>query len=299
MIMNRCMKRKNYFLIAFLLFSFPGAFAQTKDNAELQKMYTDDQNSRKAGNIDWTLLSVQDSLREIRVYELIKEGKIHTARDYYYSALIFQHGHDTLASAMAVMQMKKAIELDSTINKWLLAAAIDRDLMRRDKPQIYGTQYVKMGRHGKWERYKIDTTQVTDQERRYYHVETLAEQRAKEHDMNLLPVSDYYSQSGSIDKTIQFIKDERKKGNASAYNLSEEEINSFAYELMSANKDQEALKIFKLNTELYPNGYNTFDSYGECLLKLHQKKEALKAYKKSLDLNPKNENARKILSEHQ
>ena len=37
-----------------------------------------------------------------------------------------------------------AIELDSTKNKWLLAASIDRELMSRNKPQIYGTQYTKM-----------------------------------------------------------------------------------------------------------------------------------------------------------
>jgi hypothetical protein len=39
--------------------------------------------------------------------------------------------------------MKKAIELDPTINKWLLAAAIDRDLMSRSKSQIYGPNMLK------------------------------------------------------------------------------------------------------------------------------------------------------------
>lgn len=289
------MKRKIYFQSVFLLFFSLTTFAQTKDNAELQKMYSEDQNSRAIANIDWTVLSKQDSLREIRVYKLIKEGKIITGKDYYNSAMIFQHGRDTLASSMAVKQMRKAIELDSTINKWLLAAAIDRDLMRRNKPQIYGTQYVKMGQNAKWERYKIDTTQVTDTERKYYNVETLTEQKIKEHNMNLLSVSIYYSKSHSIDKTIEFIKSEIQKGTQSEYNVSENEINSFGYELMNANKNEDALKIFRLNTELYPNGYNTFDSYGECLLKLNKKEQGLKAYKKSLDLNPKNENARKIL----
>lgn len=287
-----------YYQIVFLLFSSLTAFSQTNDNAELQKMYNEDQSSRKVKNIDWTVLSKQDSLRQVRVNELIKEGKIITGKDYYHSAMIFQHGNDTIASGMAVKQMKKAIELDTTINKWLLAAAIDRDLMRRDEPQIYGTQYVKMGQNAKWERYKIDTTQVTDQERKYYDVETLAQQKIKERNMNLVSVSAYFSKSNSIDKTIKFIKAEKKKRNKSEYNVSEGGINSFGYELMNSNNTQEALKIFKLNTELYPNGSNTFDSYGECLMKLNKKEEGLKAYKKSLDLNPKNDNARKILDEN-
>lgn len=282
-------------LICLLCFSFT-AFCQVKDNAELQKMYDEDQGSRMAANINWAVLSKQDSAREHRVYELIKEGKVITGKDHYNSAMIFQHGRDTLASSMAVRQMRKAIELDSTINKWLLAAAIDRDLMRRGKPQIYGTQYTMMNGETRWSRYMIDSTQVSDAERKYYHVETLAEQRIKEHEMNLLPVSGYYTKSGSVDKTAAFIAAEKKKGDQSAYNVSEQGINSFGYELMNTGKAEEALQIFKLNTELYPDGFNTFDSYGECLLKLNKKEEGLKAYRRSLELNPGNENAKKILA---
>lgn len=292
------MKKFLFCQIVCLLFSSISAFSQIADNPELLKMYNEDQGSRLAGNIDWEVLSRQDSLREVRVNELIAEGKIRSGKDYYRSAMIFQHGYDTIASGMAVKHMKMAIELDSTINKWLLAAAIDRDLMRRGKPQIYGTQYVKMGENTKWELYEIDTTQISDSERKYYGVESLAEQKIKERRMNLILVSTFYSKSNSIDKTIRFIKTEKKKGPKSEYNVTEEGINSFGYDLMNSNKTQEALKIFKLNTELYPNGYNTFDSYGECLMKLNRKDEGLKAYKRSLELNPNNANARSILEEN-
>ena len=53
--------------------------------------------------------------------------------------------------------------------------------------------------------------------------------------------------------------------------------------------------MFKLNTQLYPNGFNTWDSYSECLLILGNKEDGIKAYKKSLELNPKNKNAEKVL----
>ena len=290
------MTNKILYRIVFLLLFPLTAFTQTIDNVELKKMYDEDQGSRMVSNIDWVQLTKNDNIRENRVYELIKDGKIVTGKDYYHSAMIFQHGKDSVAYGMAVMQMKKAIKLDSTINKWLLAAAIDRDLMSRNKPQIYGTQYVKKGENGKWERYKIDTTQVTAKERKYYNVETLAEQVIKERNMNLLTLSDSYAKTNSLDGIIKLIKTEREKGDQSLYNTSEAEINSFGYMLMKSKKLNDALTIFSLNTEFYPTGFNTFDSLGECLFFLDKKEEGLKAYRKSLELNPQNDNAKKILS---
>lgn len=259
-------------------------------------MYDEDQSSRTKINIDRSDLSRQDKEREERVYEMIKSGLIVTGKDYYNSAMIFQHGRDTLASSMAVKQMRKAVELDTTINKWLLAAAIDRDLMRRQKPQIYGTQYVNNNDEKKWRRYTMDTTQITDKERKLYNVGTLAEQVEKERVINLTPISEFYSKCNSIDKTIKFIKSEHKKGIKSTYGANESGLNKFGYELLHSKKENEALKIFILNTKLYPKGYNAFDSLGECLLVLGRREDGIKAYKKSLELNPKNENAKKIIN---
>ena len=228
---------------------------------------------------------------------MIKEGKIVTAKDYYNSAMIFQHGRDTIASAMAVKHMRKAMELDSTMNKWLLAAAIDRDLMRRGKPQIYGTQYVKEMGEDKWTRYKIDSMKVSDEERREYGVESLAEQKVKERELNMLSLSDYYDEKKSIESTLKLINTEFKKGAKAAYNVSEVGLLMFGDELMNTDKMEEALKVLKLNTELYPKGYRAFHLYGDCLLKLDKKDEAINAYEKALKLNPKDSSAGKILKE--
>ena len=97
----------------------------------------------------------------------------------------------------------------------------------------------------------------------------------------------------NIDEIIAFIKSEIQED--SEYNLSEDGINMFGYQLMGQNRDEEALKIFILNTELYPEAYNTHDSYGECLVKLGRTEEGIAAYEKSLELNPKNSNAAKVL----
>jgi tetratricopeptide (TPR) repeat protein len=289
------MKKTLFTLILFLpAFCFQ-AFSQSKDNAELLKMYQEDQSARLVSDINWKVLSVQDRLRERRVYELLKEGKIVTGKDYYHSAMIFQHGADTVASSIAVRHMKKAVALDPTVNKWLLAAAIDRDLMRRDQAQIYGTQYVKMKGEERWKRYKMDSTRVTDADRKFYGVETLAEQRQKEREMNLTGIAAYHKTSKSIAETVAFIRTEKKKGYQSEYNVSENEINNFGYELMNAGTLKEALEIFRLNTEMYPASFNAFDSYGEGLLKDGQKEAGLEAYRKSLLLNPENENAKSVL----
>ena len=93
------------------------------------------------------------------------------------------------------------------------------------------------------------------------------------------------------------------------YRLSEDEFNVLGYDLMSSNQIalpmegsipghlSAAIAVFKLNTELFPQSWNAFDSYGEALLKNGQKEEAIKMYKKSVGLNPDNEGGKKVLQE--
>ncbi|WP_069660868.1 tetratricopeptide repeat protein [Arcticibacter eurypsychrophilus] len=293
-----CLNKNLYRIV--ILFLFPLAtYSQETDNVELKNMFDQDQSARMVSNIDRNKLNNEDSLHRARVYELIKQGAIVTGKDYFHSAMVFQHGRDSVAYGMAVKYMKKAVEMDSTVDRWLLAAAIDRELTSRNKPQIYGTQYMKRSADAKWESFEIDTTKVTDQERRYYQVPTLAEQREAVRNWNLPTIAEYNRTSSDIDKTISLIKAEKEKGIKSAYNVSETSINDFGYELMSSGKINDALKVFVINTELYPTKFNTWDSLGECLLKLNRKEEGLAAYRKSLKLSPGNKNAVKVLAEHQ
>lgn len=82
------------------------------------------------------------------------------------------------------------------------------------------------------------------------------------------------------------------------FNISEIAINVIGYQLIDEKKLKEALEFFKINTELYPNSSNVFDSYGECLLLIGKEKEGLAAYKKSLELDPENINADNILKKY-
>ena len=291
---------KFYFLKSIILILLPLASYSQAVNIELQKMHDEDQSSRFETNIDWTILVKQDSLRELRVYELMKTGQIVTGKDYFNSAMICQHGRDTIASAYAVQFMRKALELDSTVNRWLLAAAIDRDLQRRGKPQIYGTQFGSGPPYGTkvgtWVRYKIDTTEVTAEERKYYGVQTLAKQLEYERILNMKSILKFYSESKSLHKSVNLIKSEKKKGYNATYLITPDEINTFGYALVAEKKLNDALEIFILNTKIYPNNANAFDSLGECLLLIGRKEEGINAYKKSLELNSKNKNANEIIN---
>jgi CubicO group peptidase (beta-lactamase class C family) len=92
------------------------------------------------------------------------------------------------------------------------------------------------------------------------------------------------------------VADELKKSGL-AFKLDEAEINNWGYFLLGKGKTDKALDIFKLNIHLYPNSWNTYDSYGETLLKVNRRDEAIQMYKKSIQLNPNNENGKKVLAD--
>ncbi len=77
---------------------------------------------------------------------------------------------------------------------------------------------------------------------------------------------------------------------------SERDLNNWGYSLLTDEKLEEALKLFELNTMLFPDSYNVWDSYGEALLLHGDKEKARKMYEKSLELNPDNGNAKEVLS---
>lgn len=76
---------------------------------------------------------------------------------------------------------------------------------------------------------------------------------------------------------------------------SERDLNRWGYSLLAEKKLPAALKLLELNTILYPESFNTWDSYGEVLLMNGDKEKAKRMYEKSLALNPENDNAKEVL----
>jgi len=79
------------------------------------------------------------------------------------------------------------------------------------------------------------------------------------------------------------------------YSIRESEINQLGYTLLGAGKLKEAIGVFKLNVELFPDSWNVYDSLGEAYMNNGDKELALENYKKSVEMNPDNENGKKII----
>lgn len=67
---------------------------------------------------------------------------------------------------------------------------------------------------------------------------------------------------------------------------TESPLNQFGYQLLNARRIDEAIEIFKLNVEYYPNSANVYDSLGDAYQAAGKKDEAVKAYEKALSINP-------------
>ncbi|UWX62213.1 beta-lactamase family protein [Chryseobacterium oranimense] len=77
--------------------------------------------------------------------------------------------------------------------------------------------------------------------------------------------------------------------------LSENFLNGSGYAQLGKKDFTKAINVFRLNTLLYPESENTYDSLGEAYLKAGQKEKAKETYQKILQMNPKNENAANVL----
>lgn len=77
--------------------------------------------------------------------------------------------------------------------------------------------------------------------------------------------------------------------------VTERGINRLGYVLLGQDRIDEAIELFKLNTEEYPESWNVYDSLAEAYMKKEEKELAIKFYKKSIELNPDNSHGKDML----
>ncbi len=85
------------------------------------------------------------------------------------------------------------------------------------------------------------------------------------------------------------------KADRPAKDFGSADLNYLGYALLRSGQNDNAIKVFKANVDLYPGDWNVYDSLGEGLMNAGRKDEAIVNYKKSLELNPNNDNGKKML----
>jgi len=84
---------------------------------------------------------------------------------------------------------------------------------------------------------------------------------------------------------------EMRKAGSNAYNFRESDLNNIGYALLSQGKVDDAIEVFKLNVEMYPQAFNPYDSLAEAYAVKGEKELAIANYRKSYELNAENKNA--------
>ena len=81
------------------------------------------------------------------------------------------------------------------------------------------------------------------------------------------------------------------------FKLGEQEVDSWAHDLLSKGHLPQALALFRLNLQNYPESSGVYDSLGDAYIKAGQKQLAIDIYKKALEKNPDNNPAKQRLKE--
>jgi hypothetical protein len=191
-----------FILVAFVMHSasaaqdivVPGA---QKDNAELERLFADDQSDRttsEGGKINWSVVGARDFDRRKRVMEVYAAGELRTAKDFYHAGMVLQHGNQSEDYLLCHEFCVAAVFLSASESgstwilkaKWLAAASHDRFLLSIGRGQRFGTQFTQIAaKKGKapWKLDKI-TPGVSDELRAVWNVPTLAEAKSKEAELN-------------------------------------------------------------------------------------------------------------------
>jgi Flp pilus assembly protein TadD len=104
--------------------------------------------------------------------------------------------------------------------------------------------------------------------------------------------------AGRLAEAIEGYKKIKREKPANAA-VQEARLNALGYSLLRDSKVAEAIAVFKVNVELYPQSSNVYDSLGEAYMANGDKELAVTNYKKSLEMDPHNQNAANMLKKLQ
>lgn len=82
-----------------------------------------------------------------------------------------------------------------------------------------------------------------------------------------------------------------KAARSTIYSFDEGELDGLGYQLIHAKKFKQAIRMFQLNVEAYPQSSNVYDSLGEAYMDDGNKPQAIVNYRKAIQRDPKNGNS--------
>jgi len=109
-------------------------------------------------------------------------------------------------------------------------------------------------------------------------------------------ISEIYRKEGLEPAIAHWSELKKEYYGKGVYNFeSDQVLNQFGRALLDSSKTDEALRVFKLNVEKFPESSRAWSSLAEAYMQSGNKPEAVKSYEKSLELNPRNQNAKEML----
>jgi tetratricopeptide (TPR) repeat protein len=76
----------------------------------------------------------------------------------------------------------------------------------------------------------------------------------------------------------------------------ESSLNYKGYQLIQNQDLDGAFEVFTLNSMLFPDSFNVWDSLGECCFNMKKYDLSLKHYRKSVEIDPTNENGNRMIA---
>jgi hypothetical protein len=144
-----------------------------KEYKLIKKLFDEDQNDRISRKIlkysdkkRWKIISSRDKKRLEIIKAIVKKTPLEGI-DYFRAGIIAQHSSAPEGIRFAQFLAKESIKKRYEKAKWLYAAATDRLLIMKKKPQKYGTQYGKF--ENKWKLFPTNK-KTTDKERARYNI---------------------------------------------------------------------------------------------------------------------------------
>lgn len=102
-------------------------------------------------------------------------------------------------------------------------------------------------------------------------------------------------EDGADEAEVRAVVDQKSAATPEYY-FMEVDINRLGYRFLQTDQAAQAVAMFQVNVELYPESWNCYDSLGEALLATGDRDGAIANYEKSVELNPENTNGVEALA---